>query len=88
MKRLLIIPGIILLLAIQIKAQTYFPENGELYIDTTVPRIDISLDPDTLAWLYEWNNLESDIEFTASFVFDNGNVIDTIYPVGFRLRGN
>jgi spore coat protein CotH len=88
MKRFLIIPGIIFLLTIQIKAQTYFPENGELYIDTTVPRIDISVDPDTLAWLYEWDNLESDIEYTASFVFDNGNVKDTIYPVGFRLRGN
>ncbi len=52
------------------------------------PELILPLDPDTLAWLYEWDNLESDIEFTASFVFDNGNVRDTIYPVGFRLRGN
>ncbi|MCB2206787.1 MAG: CotH kinase family protein [Bacteroidetes bacterium] len=88
MKHIFIISSIILLLATQSKAQTFFPENGELYIDTAVPRIDISIDPDTLAWLYEWENLESDIEFTASFVFDNGNVRDTIYPVGFRLRGN
>ena len=73
---------------LQVHSQSFFPDNGELYIDTTVPRIDITFDPDTLAWLYEWDNLESDIEFTASFVFDNGNVRDTIYPVGFRLRGN
>lgn len=69
-------------------AQTIFPENGELYIDTVVPRIDITVNPDSLAWMYESENLESDIEFSASFVFDNGNVRDSIYPVGFRLRGN
>jgi spore coat protein CotH len=67
-------------------SQGNFPENGELYIDTVVPRIDITIDPDTLAWIY--NNVDSDIEFHAKFVFDNGNVRDTIDPVGFRLRGN
>lgn len=87
MKRFLFLTSIILFLT-QIQSQTIFPENGELYIDTTVPRIDITLDTDILAWLYEWDNLESDVEFTASFVFDNGNMRDTIYPVGFRLRGN
>jgi spore coat protein CotH len=88
MKRLLIILFVIAFGILQIQSQTFFPENGELYVDTTVPRIDITVDPDTLAWLYEWENLESDIEYTASFVFDNGSVRDTIYPVGFRLRGN
>lgn len=88
MKYSFFVLSLISLLATQIKSQTYFPDNGELYIDTSVPRIDITVDPDTLAWLYEWDNLESDIEYTASFVFDNGNIRDTIYPVGFRLRGN
>ncbi|MBN2639669.1 MAG: CotH kinase family protein [Bacteroidales bacterium] len=69
-------------------AQGNFPDNGELYVDTIVPRIDITINPDTLAWLYQTENLESDIEFSASFVFDNGQVHDSIYPVGFRLRGN
>lgn len=78
----------IVFISISIFPQTIFPEEGELFIDTVVPRIDISVDPDSLAWLYEWENLESDIEFSATFVFDNGNVRDTIYPVGFRLRGN
>ena len=49
-------------------------------------RIDITINPDTLDWIY--NNPESDIEFHAVFVFDNGTVHDTIDPVGFRLRGN
>ncbi|MBN2615644.1 MAG: CotH kinase family protein [Bacteroidales bacterium] len=69
-------------------AQAVFPDNGELYVDTVVPRIDITLNPDTLAWLYQSENLESDVEFTATFVFNNGHVCDTISPVGFRLRGN
>jgi len=71
-----------------IRAQAIFPENGPLYIDTVVPRIDISINPDTLEWLYEDENLESDVEFHAVFIFDNGIVKDTIDPVGFRLRGN
>ena len=88
MKHYIIALSFIFMFTFLTQAQTIFPENGELYIDTTVPRIDITVHPDTLAWLYEWDNLESDIEFTAAFVFDNGHVRDSIYPVGFRLRGN
>lgn len=74
--------------AFLLPAQPNFPENGPLYIDTVVPRIDIFINPDTLDWLYEQGNLDSNIEFHAAFVFDNGIVRDSIYPVGFRLRGN
>lgn len=69
-----------------LKAQPQFPADGELYIKSTVPRIDILINPDTLNWIYE--NVESDQEFHAVFVFDNGNVHDTIQNIGFRLRGN
>ncbi|MFZ2286241.1 MAG: CotH kinase family protein [Bacteroidales bacterium] len=58
----------------------------ELFVDTVVPRIDITVNPDTLAWIYA--NPSSDREFHAAFVFDNGRVRDTVDPVGFRLRGN
>jgi spore coat protein CotH len=88
MKHYFVFFSFLFMLSFPIEAQTIFPENGELYIDTTVPRIDITVHPDTLAWLYEWDNLESDIEYTAAFVYDNGQVRDSIYPVGFRLRGN
>ena len=83
-----IIPFIIagLLLAGSISAQPSFPVNGELFVDTVVPRVDITINPDSLQWIY--NNPESDREFHALFVFDNGTVRDTIDPVGFRLRGN
>ena len=74
------------LLTQYIPAQPFFPENGPLYADTTVPRIDITINPDTLEWIY--NNPESDREFHAVFKFNNGTVSDIIDPVGFRLRGN
>jgi hypothetical protein len=67
-------------------AQPQFPEDGELYIKEVVPRVDILINPDTLIWIY--NNVESNLEFHADFVFDNGNVHDTIHDIGFRLRGN
>lgn len=64
------------------------PDLGELYRDDVVPRIDITIDADTLAWLFKPENQDSDIEFSARFIFNNGTITDTIYPVGFRLRGN
>ncbi len=67
-------------------AQPVFPDNGQLFVDTVVPRVDITVNPDTLQWIYA--NPTSDREFHATFVFDNGVVRDTIDPVGFRLRGN
>jgi len=70
----------------QAKAQPLFPSDGELYIKSVVPRVDIIINPDTLNWIYE--NVDSDMEFHAVFVFDNGNVHDTIRNIGFRLRGN
>jgi spore coat protein H len=86
MKR--VFPGILIgfLLSQYISAQPVFPENGQLYTDTVVPRIDITVNPDTLDWIY--NNPESDREFHAVFEFNNGTIRDTINPVGFRLRGN
>ncbi len=68
------------------RSQPAFPDNGQLFVDTVVPRIDITVNPDTLSWIYA--NPESDREFHAAFVFDNGTVRDTVEPVGFRLRGN
>ena len=86
MKRILSFLLTSILLAGYVSAQPGFPENGQLFADTVVPRIDISINPDTLDWIYD--NPASDREFHAGFVFDNGTVRDTIDPVGFRLRGN
>ncbi|MBU1371027.1 MAG: CotH kinase family protein [Bacteroidetes bacterium] len=62
------------------------PEAGFVYNDEVVPRIEITIHPDTLSWIYD--NVESDVEFHAGFVFDNGTVRDSVDFIGFRLRGN
>ncbi len=77
---ILLCPGSVLL------GQPSFPDDGEVYIKSIVPRIDVLIHPDTLSWIYA--NVESDREFRAVFVYDNGNVHDTIRDTGFRLRGN
>jgi hypothetical protein len=70
----------------KLNAQPAFPDPGPLYVSNSVPRIDIMIHPDTLAWIYE--NVESNHEFRATFVFNDGNIHDTINDIGFRLRGN
>ncbi len=70
------------------KAQPNFPGDDVIYRDDLVPRIDITINPDTLVWLYQEENLESDIEWHATFVFSDGSISDTIDDIGFRLRGN
>jgi len=67
-------------------AQPNFPDDEEIYRDDVVGRVDILINPDTLQWIYE--NVESDIEWRATFIFDNGTIHDTIENIGFRLRGN
>ncbi len=67
-------------------AQPNFPEDGEVFRDDVVGRVDIFIPPDTLDWIY--NNPDSNIEWHATFVFNNGTINDTIENIGFRLRGN
>lgn len=69
-----------------LKGQPSFPENGELYVTSVVPRVDIRIHPDTLKWIYD--NPWSDREFRALFIFNNEKVNDTVKNVGFRFRGN
>lgn len=67
-------------------AQPDFPEDGEIFRDDVVGRIDITIDPDTLQWIYD--NPDSNIEWHATFEFNNGSIHDTVDNIGFRLRGN
>jgi len=67
-------------------SQPIFPDPGPLYDDNTVPRIDILIHPDSLDLIYEYP--ESDHEYPATFIFNNGYVHDTVEEIGFRLRGN
>ncbi len=67
-------------------SQPNFPEESPVFNDSMVARVDIFINPDTLQWIYD--NVESNIEWHADFVFNNGILNDTIEDIGFRLRGN
>jgi hypothetical protein len=77
---------LLLLLFNQSSAQPDFPPNAPVFDSSVVARVDITINPDTLDWLYE--NVESDIEFHATFKFNNGIINETMNDIGFRLRGN
>jgi hypothetical protein len=67
-------------------SQPSFPPNLPVFDSSLVARVDILINPDTLAFIYD--NPESDIDFRASFIFNNGTIFDTLEEVGFQLRGN
>ncbi|MBL0047949.1 MAG: CotH kinase family protein [Bacteroidetes bacterium] len=77
---------ILLALAINVQSQPYFPAKGRVFNDAEVPRIDISIDPDSLIDIYA--NVYSDHEYPADFLFTDASGSVSVSNVGFRLRGN
>lgn len=76
-----------LILAVNfLNAQDPIPDITEVFRDDVIPRIDITIPPSSLNAIY--NNVTSDQEYQAIFVFDNGTIRDTVEDIGFRLRGN
>jgi spore coat protein CotH len=89
-----IIPGILLCFLLifglsltTISAQQVIPENSFLYSDNEVARIDISINPDSLASILE-GDLYNDKEYPANIKMTRAGVTKTVENVGFRLRGN
>ncbi|MBI5471852.1 MAG: CotH kinase family protein [Ignavibacteriae bacterium] len=68
--------------------QTSGQSNPPVYLDTTVATIRITIDPDSLAAIYDPANADSDHEYPANFTFNNGVINDSLANIGFRLRGN
>jgi hypothetical protein len=60
--------------------------NAPVFDGSVVARVDVTINPDTLEWIYD--NVDSDMEFHATFKFDNGTIDETVDNIGFRLRGN
>nr|HQV33979.1 CotH kinase family protein [Calditrichia bacterium] len=77
-----------LLIAGFIPQTTRAQVSNPVYADDVIPVIRITIDPDSLAEILDPANAESDHEFPARFIFDNGAILDTLENVGFRLRGN
>lgn len=67
-------------------SQPYFPPDGKVFNDTLIPGIEILIEPDSLAAIF--NDVTSYHEYPATFIFHAGTDADTLYQVGFRLRGN
>jgi len=67
-------------------AQNPFPELAPVFKDDIVPNIYIKIDQDSLNEIFE--DIFSDHHFPATFIFDNGEIRDTVENIGFRLRGN
>jgi len=76
----------LLLVIVSLIAQPNLPANGDLYIDTEVPRVDILIDTAALDAIYA--NVWSNFEHPATFIYTSSSITDTIENVGFRLRGN
>ncbi|MFK8006680.1 MAG: CotH kinase family protein [Saprospiraceae bacterium] len=69
-------------------SQNLLPEAGEIFRDDIIPRIDILLPADSLDYILDDANAQSNYHFHATFIFDNGTIRDTLNDIGFRLRGN
>lgn len=77
-----------LLLTLTGAAQDSSPENGPLFLQNEIARIDVSIHQDTLLWILDEDNIYSDTHHSATFVYTTLNSTDTIENVGFRLKGN
>ncbi|MCC6724378.1 MAG: CotH kinase family protein [Saprospiraceae bacterium] len=76
---------ILLVLPVFLTAQTPFPALGPVFKDDVIPRVDITMPTDSLAQMlvpgseYHWH---------ARFVFDNGQIKDTVENIGIKIKGN
>ena len=63
-------------------------ESWKVYDESELAIINITIDPEDLDWMYDWENVESDSIHPATVQFQNAYLDETIDSVGFRLRGN
>jgi hypothetical protein len=85
-KSILLSATLLALFNFALRSQPAFPPNMPVFDSSLVARVDIFINPDTLAFIYD--NPESNIDFRANFIFSNGTILDTLDEVGFQLRGN
>lgn len=69
-------------------AQFPNPAAGYVFDDSSVPRIDVMIDIDSLDQLLAPSNRESNHEYPVRVTFTKNGWVDTLDNVGFRLRGN
>ncbi len=79
---------VLLLLIHSLWSQCQNPQNGIVFQDDIIPRIDIHIHPDSLLDILDIDNKWSKLYYHADFVFTTNDLRDTIPDIGFRLRGN
>src|SRR5262245_25486938 len=85
MKFILAVTLFLLITTISI-AQPYLPDDGKVYNDSIIPRIDVLMDADSFDIMY--SDLFTETEYTATFVFTDASGPDTVENIGIRIRGN
>lgn len=71
-----------------LSAQNQLPEWGLAFLQNEVATIKISINPDSLAAVYQPENWNIDREFPATFRYESSQLNQTVNNIGFRLRGN
>ncbi|MFK7931890.1 MAG: CotH kinase family protein [Saprospiraceae bacterium] len=84
----LLLSAVLLLSSTFTFAQNSHPNNGKLFTNESIARIDIQMDGNDLNFILDEDNFNSDEHFPATFIFTNDDTVDTLENVGFRLRGN
>jgi spore coat protein CotH len=77
---------LLLLLPLAALSQVPFPEPGPVFRDDLLPKIRLYLPQDSLGKMYL--NPASNREMRTLFVFESGDIRDTLPVVGIRFRGN
>ena len=71
-----------------LNAQQVRPDDGYLFDQTIVPKIEVYLSQDSLDTMLLPTNVRSNHEYHAMCIITKGDTKDTINNVGLRLRGN
>ena len=71
-----------------LNAQQVRPDDGYLFDQTIVPKIEVYLSQDSLDTMLLPTNVRSNHEYRAMCIITKGDTKDTINNIGLRLRGN
>lgn len=64
------------------------PDFQPVYPQDEITTVRILIHPDSLALILDDEDLYSDHEYPATFIFESSTLQDTVENIGFRLRGN
>lgn len=68
--------------------QNIHPANTNAFLQNEVATVKIALSTSDLSLLLGPDSLEANFEYPATFIYQSATISDTVYNVGFRLRGN